>query len=104
MCVPEPLNPLQKLTNNRSLKADPKEAEDGENPEEGSSKLEGNMMKNEQNAQVKSEFVANDESGSGVIREAIVPHNAQEQLSYTPKDDPTLDGISIEQYITRRVL
>ena len=35
--------------------------------------------------------------------EIALSGNASEQLEYKPEDDPTLQGISIEHYISRRI-
>ena len=32
-----------------------------------------------------------------------LPNEAMEQLEYSPKDDPTLEGITTESYIKRRI-
>ena len=64
------------MSNNRSLKADPKEeaAEDDiPSKEEGKSNV-----KNEANANVKSEFAGTDEAGNGVIKEATISQVAQD--------------------------
>ena len=92
--MPQPLEPLQTLSNTRNLKAD---AKDGVSTKDD---LAANVKKEGACANVKSEFVGNEEED---IQEMVLPDEAMEQLEYSPKDDPTLEGISTESYIRRRV-